>query len=324
MTHDSATIRTKKDFASDTPVKWCPGCGDYAILASLQSALATLGVRTEDTVIISGIGCSGRLPYYMSTFGFHTLHGRAPAVATGLKLARPELSVWVIVGDGDGLSIGANHLLHLMRRNLNINILLVNNQIYGLTKGQFSPTSAKGKKTGTSPLGSLENPVNPILFALLAGASFVARSVDTDKQHLEPLLAQAHAHPGCAFIEILQNCHVFNDGVFAGIRDKKNRDEEVVFLENQQPLVFGHTRQKAICCHDYALSVEAVSAAELPSNIVIHNASNPGLALLLAQLSDPVPLGIFKRMEAEQYDAAFNAARATDFASLQRQYEAEC
>lgn len=304
---------TKKDFASANTVKWCPGCGDFAILASLQSTLAKLGAKKEDTVFVSGIGCSGRLPYYMNTFGLHTLHGRAPAFATGLKLARPELSVWVIVGDGDGLSIGGNQLLHALRRNLNINVILINNQIYGLTKGQFSPTSEQGKVTKTSPQGSLEVPINPIQFALTAGASFVARAVDVDRKNLEDILMQAHAHPGASFVEVLQNCHIFNEDSFTEVRDKKLRDEKVLYLNHNEPLLFGKDFSQSICLEQLNLSVKK---AGNPENTLIHDKTNSNLAYLLSQLTKPLPLGVFKDIQQGVYEQQFHDQANFDFDKL--------
>jgi 2-oxoglutarate ferredoxin oxidoreductase subunit beta len=222
---------TRQDFVSHQEVRWCPGCGDYAILATLQKTFPELGIPKENIVFISGIGCSGRFPYYMNTYGFHTIHGRAPAVATGLKITRPELSVWVITGDGDGLSIGGNHLMHMLRRNLDIKVLLFNNRIYGLTKGQYSPTSEQGKITNTSPEGTLDQPINPIAFALTAGATFVARVLDIDAKGLNTIIKAAASHKGSAFIEIYQNCNIFNDGAFANLTDKTLRDKNILWLE---------------------------------------------------------------------------------------------
>jgi 2-oxoglutarate ferredoxin oxidoreductase subunit beta len=309
----------KKDYASDRQVKWCPGCGDYAILSSLQNVLAKLALPKENVVFISGIGCAGRLPYYLSTFGFHTIHGRAPAFATGLKLARPELSVWVVVGDGDGLSIGANQLLHLLRRNINVNVLLINNQIYGLTKGQFSPTSEKGKLTGTSPQGVLENPINPIMFALSAGASFVARAIDTDKENLENVLFEAHQHQGVSFVEILQNCHVFNDGAFEKIRNAKTRPDHAVYLNNLSPLVFGHDKNQVICMENYAPTVKSMENTH--KNIIEYDQENTNLALMLSQLTSPLPLGVFKKANQDVYDQHF-IKHQDNYSNLQQKYHA--
>src|SRR6187401_1749867 len=234
-----STIKlSKKDFATDQDVRWCPGCGDYAILAAVQKTLADVGVTRENTVFVSGIGCSSRFPYYMNTYGFHSIHGRAPAIATGLKVARPDLSVWVITGDGDGLSIGGNHLLHALRRNLDINIVLFNNQIYGLTKGQYSPTSPLGKVTKSTPVGSVDNPLHPLSLAIGCEATFVGRSIDVNIKHLAMTLKRAAEHRGTSFVEVYQNCNVFNDGAFDYATDRDVRADNVLELENGKPLIF--------------------------------------------------------------------------------------
>src|SRR5271163_3605017 len=237
---------TPKDLASDQEVRWCPGCGDYSILAQMKKALAPLGVEREKMVFISGIGCSSRFPYYMNTYGFHTIHGRAPTVATGLKLARPDLQVWVVTGDGDSLSIGGNHTIHMLRRNVGLKVLMFNNRIYGLTKGQFSPTSEIGKKTKSTPYGTADRPFNPISLAIGAEATFVARSVDVFQGHLKDTLKKAAAHKGSAYIEILQNCNIFNDGAWDTITEKEARSENIVQLEHGKPLIFGKNRDKGI------------------------------------------------------------------------------
>src|SRR5437660_8386618 len=237
---------TRKDFASDQTVRWCPGCGDYSILAQVQKVMPELGVPKEKFVVGSGIGCSSRFPYYMNTYGFHTIHGRAPAVATGLKITRPDLEVWVATGDGDALSIGGNHTIHMMRRNVGLKVLLFNNKIYGLTKGQYSPTSEMGKKAKSTPFGSLDRPFNPISLAIGAEATFVARSVDVFQTHLKDTLKHAAAHKGSAFVEILQNCTIFNDGAWTGITEKDTRNEHVIQLEHGKPLLFGKKRDKRI------------------------------------------------------------------------------
>jgi len=242
MSHETAEAPaplTKKDFVTANEVRWCPGCGDYAILNAIQKTFPDLGIPKENFVVISGIGCSSRFPYYMETFGFHTIHGRAPSVATGVKVANPDLSVWMITGDGDGLSIGGNHLLHILRRNLNINILLFNNQVYGLTKGQYSPTSSVGMKTKSTPMGSFDHPVNPIQFALGAEATFVARTVDTNPKHMVETFKAAQAHQGTSFVEIFQNCVIFNKDVWEGIYGRDSRDEQILYLEEGKPLLFG-------------------------------------------------------------------------------------
>ena len=237
---------TRKDWMSDQEVRWCPGCGDYSILAALQLLMPELGVRREDTVFISGIGCAARFPYYMNTYGMHGIHGRAPAIATGLAMARPDLDIWVICGDGDGLSIGGNHLIHALRRNINLKILLFNNQIYGLTKGQYSPTSEVGKVTKSTPFGSLDNPFNPLSVALGAEASFVARTHDMDRQHMVETFRRAHDHHGAAFVEIYQNCNVFNDGAFEEITAKVNRDSMLIPLRHGEPIRFGANGERGV------------------------------------------------------------------------------
>lgn len=296
----SKTIYKRDDFANDTEVRWCPGCGDYAILAALQRMLPELGLPPEQHVFISGIGCAGRLPYYMNTYGFHTIHGRALAVATGLKALRDDLCVWVITGDGDALSIGGNHLIHCLRRNVNINILLVNNQVYGLTKGQFSPTSQKGQITKTSPNGVTNQPVNPLMLALAAGASFVARAVDKDPNHLSSVLKQAHEHSGCAFVEIYQDCHIFNEGAFDEFSLKANRAARTVVLEDGEPLLFGAEKEWGLLLRDETLQrVERHEAEDYR-----HEPSNFLAAMRLASLTQPeypVPLGVYYQQPRETY-----------------------
>ena len=246
MTTATLPVYTKKDFQTDQEIRWCPGCGDYAILAAVQSVFPELGIPREKFVIISGIGCSSRFPYYMNTFGFHTIHGRAPAVATGLKVAHPDLEVWVVTGDGDSLSIGGNHTIHMLRRNVGLKVLMFNNRIYGLTKGQFSPTSEIGKKTKSTPYGTADRPFNPLSLAIGAEATFVARSVDVFQQHLKETLRKAAAHKGSAYVEILQNCNIFNDHAWETITEKDARSEHVVQLEHGKPLIFGKNRDKGI------------------------------------------------------------------------------
>ena len=244
-TTDEGTL-TKKDFVTPNDVRWCPGCGDYAILNAVQRTLPDLGVPKEKFVVVSGIGCSSRFPYYMNTYGFHTIHGRAPTVATGVKVANPDLSVWMITGDGDGLSIGANHLLHLLRRNLDINVLLFNNRIYGLTKGQYSPTSEVGKRTKSTPTGSVDYPVNPLLFALGSEATFIARTTDTDQKHMVETFKAAQAHKGTSFIEVFQNCVIFNNKTFDSVTGRDVRNDQIMFLEEGKPLVYGEGNSKGI------------------------------------------------------------------------------
>lgn len=298
---------TKKDFESDQDVRWCPGCGDYAVLAQIQKLLPTLGIPRENFAFISGIGCSSRFPYYMDTYGMHSIHGRAPAIASGLKQARPDLSVWVVTGDGDALAIGGNHFIHAMRRNVDLKVILLNNRIYGLTKGQYSPTSELGKKTKTTPLGSIDRPFNPVALALGAGATFVARSVDTDLPHLQQVLARAARHKGTAFVEIYQNCIVFNDGAYATLTDKQTRDAARVLLEHGKPLVFGKERERGIRLRGLApevvtLGQDGVTEADL----LVHDEHTPhsALAFFLSQLESaelPVPLGVFRDIARPAY-----------------------
>ena len=298
---------TKKDFESCQDVRWCPGCGDYAVLAQVQKLLPTLGIPRENFAFISGIGCSSRFPYYMETYGMHSIHGRAPAIASGLKLARPELSVWVVTGDGDALAIGGNHFIHAMRRNVDLKIILLNNRIYGLTKGQYSPTSEMGKKTKTSPLGSIDRPFNPLALALGAGATFVARAVDTDLPNLQRVLARAAQHQGTAFVEILQNCIVFNDGAYDALTDKKTRADARIVLEHGQPLLFGNDGQRGIRLR--GLTPEVVTVGEdgiTAADLLLHDETAPSsaLAFLLAQLEAPefpVPLGVLRALEMPTY-----------------------
>ncbi|MEE9212951.1 MAG: 2-oxoacid:ferredoxin oxidoreductase subunit beta, partial [Phycisphaeraceae bacterium] len=247
-TDTEVPILTAKDFASDQDVRWCPGCGDYAILNQMRKVCAKLGRRRENTVFVSGIGCSSRFPYYMDTYGFHSIHGRAPAIATGIKIANPDLDVWIVTGDGDGLSIGGNHLMHTLRRNVNVKILLFNNRIYGLTKGQYSPTSEEGKKTKSSPTGVIDMPVSPLSFALASEASFVARAIDVDK-NLPVILERAAQHKGSAFIEIYQDCNIFNHGAFEFATDRTTKEDHIVHLEHRKPLIFGKERNKGIRLH---------------------------------------------------------------------------
>lgn len=301
MTLEPARALSKEDFVSDQEVRWCPGCGDYAILASMQKVLPELGIKHEDMVFISGIGCSSRFPYYLSTYGFHTIHGRAPAIATGLKIARPELSVWVITGDGDGLSIGTNHLLHLMRRNVNVTILLFNNRIYGLTKGQYSPTSEKGKKTKTSPQGAVDEPFNPVQLALGAGCSFVARGIDVDSANLQWVLKEAALHRGTSFVEIYQNCNVFNDGAFEAVSERATRSDRTVKCVPGQPLIFGQQQDQAI-----AFDKGVFSLTPDKEQAYVHDAQAPlERAIQLNALNFPefpLPIGIFRAVQRPIYE----------------------
>lgn len=290
----------REDFTNANEVRWCPGCGDYAILAALQRLLPELGLAPEQHVFVSGIGCAGRLPYYMNTYGFHTIHGRATAVATGLKAMRDDLTVWVITGDGDALSIGGNHLIHILRRNVNVNILLFNNQVYGLTKGQFSPTSQKGQVTKTSPHGVTNEPVNPLMLALAAGASFVARAVDKDPNHLGTVLKKAYEHQGCSFVEIYQDCNIFNHGAFDEFAVKSNRADNTVLLEEAQPLIFGAQKEKALNLKEEQF--ERVSAEQ--EGLYRHHSGSFINAMRLARLSfpdHPVPLGVYYQKPRELF-----------------------
>lgn len=312
---------TKKDFVTANDVRWCPGCGDYAILNALQRTLPEIGVPREKFTIVSGIGCSSRFPYYMETYGFHTIHGRAPAVATGIKTANPDLSVWMITGDGDGLSIGGNHLLHLLRRNPNINILLFNNRIYGLTKGQYSPTSEIGKVTKSTPMGSIDQPVNPIRFALTAGATFIARTVDNNVKHMVETFKAAHEHRGVSFIEIFQNCVIFNDKAFDEVYGKANRADQALFLEEGKPLIFGQDKNRGIRLK--SLSPEVVTLGEegvTEEDLLVHETTRPRstYAHFLANMNfpnQPTPIGIFYRAEQPTYEdlltQQLNDAKAT-------------
>ena len=297
---------TKKDFVSDQEVRWCPGCGDYAILAAIQKTMPELGIERENIVVISGIGCASRFPYYMNTYGFHTIHGRAPTLATGLKIARPELSVWVITGDGDSLSIGGNHLIHAIRRNVNINILLFNNEIYGLTKGQYSPTSQQGLVTKSTPFGSLDTPFQGLSLALGAEATFVARTFDTDIKGLGEITKAAAAHQGTSFVEIYQNCVIFNDGAFADVTDKEVRSDHLLMLEHGQPLLFGKNKDKGIRIRDFAPEVVNVADVGL-DDIHVHDAhlKDPGYAFLLSRMKQPefpVPMGVLRAVDRPVYE----------------------
>jgi len=296
---------TKKDFESDQDVRWCPGCGDYAILSAVQRSMPDLGIPKEDIVFISGIGCSSRFPYYMNTYGFHTIHGRAPAIATGLRLARPELKVFVVTGDGDGLSIGGNHMLHVLRRNVNVTILLFNNRIYGLTKGQYSPTSELGKVTKSTPIGSADRPINPLAFALGCGATFVGRTIDRDVRHMEEMLRRAAHHRGTAFLEILQNCNVYNDLAWNVIYEKESKAAHELRLQPGKPLLFGAPDDRRAVIME-GLIPKVVPAKDVPESALwIHDESNVNAAKILADLwvpDFPVPTGVFSAFEAPVYE----------------------
>ena len=305
QTETAAAKLTKKDFESDQDVRWCPGCGDYAILNQVQKLMPELGVPRHQTVFVSGIGCSSRFPYYMSSYGFHSIHGRAPAVATGIKLANPDLNVWVVTGDGDGLSIGGNHLLHTIRRNVDLKILLFNNRIYGLTKGQYSPTSEVGKVTKSTPFGSLDHPIKPIRAALGAEVTFAARTVDRNLRHMEEVLRRAAKHKGTAFVEIYQNCNIFNDGAFSYLTEKDTKTEAELRIEHGKPLVFGPVdNRRGIRLVDMRPEVVKLSdCAE--SELLVHDEKNPTIAFLLTRLAYPkfpVPIGVFLDIERPVYE----------------------
>ncbi len=298
MTIDTIPIPqlTRQDFISNQTVRWCPGCGDYAILATIQKVLPDLGIPRENTVFISGIGCSSRFPYYMNTYGIHSIHGRAPTLATGLAIANPELSIWVITGDGDGLSIGGNHLLHALRRNVNLNIILFNNRIYGLTKGQYSPTSRLGAKTKSSPMGTIEHPINPIALALAAEASFVARSIDAHTQHMGEVLHQAAGHHGSSFVEIYQNCVIFNPTEWEGLDDRRTRDDNILYLEHGKPMVFGKNRDRGIRLNGFAPEIVTLGDGISEADLVIHDAESTELGYILSSMEYPTPMGVFRNM----------------------------
>ncbi|NBS30290.1 MAG: 2-oxoacid:ferredoxin oxidoreductase subunit beta [Actinobacteria bacterium] len=320
MSDTAVTLTTKKDWASDQEVRWCPGCGDYGILQAVQQVMPELGVLPENTVFVSGIGCSSRFPYYMNTYGMHSIHGRAPAIATGVATARPDLDVWVITGDGDGLSIGGNHLIHALRRNVNLNILMFNNRIYGLTKGQYSPTSYVGKVTKSTPFGSIDPPFNPLSVALGAEASFVARTHDLDRQHMMDTFKAAHEHRGASFVEIYQNCNVFNDGQFNDITKRSVRDDMMINLVHGEPITFGSEVAKGVAMGDNGtLNVVNVDDVGI-DKILVHDKHNfsPSLAFALARLNEddqsPTPFGIFRDVDRPEYASEVSAqvARASE------------
>jgi 2-oxoglutarate ferredoxin oxidoreductase subunit beta len=313
MADTTIPVTTRKDWTSDQEVRWCPGCGDYSILAAVQMLLPDLGVRRETSVFVSGIGCAARFPYYMNTYGMHSIHGRAPAVATGLAVSRPDLDVWVITGDGDSLSIGGNHLIHALRRNVKMTILLFNNQIYGLTKGQYSPTSEQGKVTKSTPFGSIEAPFNPISLALGAEATFVARTHDMDRKHMQEVIRRAHAHNGCALVEVYQNCNVFNDGAFEAVTGRDVRASMLIPLEHGKPIRFGVDGERGIALDPQgrARIVEVADVGE--DALVVHDEAreDPGLAFTLSRLArgphEPTPIGVFRAVERPHYAAQVDA-----------------
>lgn len=301
---------TAKDFVTDQEVRWCPGCGDYSILAQVQRVMPSLGIAKENIAFISGIGCSSRFPYYMETYGMHSIHGRAAAIASGLKASRPELSVWVVTGDGDGLSIGGNHTIHLLRRNLDINILMFNNQIYGLTKGQYSPTSERNKVTKSSPYGSIDYPFNPASLALGAHATFVARTMDRDPKHLQAMLARSYQHKGTSFLEIYQNCSIFNDGAFEVFTEKESKPEETLFLEQGKPLIFGKENNKGLRLDGFQPQVVTIGDKYSADDLWVHDEHDIYKAQILTRIHDdpamaghlPRPFGVFYQTERPCYE----------------------
>ncbi|HRX93171.1 MAG TPA: 2-oxoacid:ferredoxin oxidoreductase subunit beta [Chitinophagaceae bacterium] len=306
----AAPVLTAKDFATDQEVRWCPGCGDYSILAQVQKVMPSLGIARENIVIISGIGCSSRFPYYMNTYGMHSIHGRATAIASGLKASRPELSVWIVTGDGDGLSIGGNHTIHLLRRNFDVNVLLFNNQIYGLTKGQYSPTSEEHKITKSTPVGSIDHPFNPLALAMGADATFVARTMDRDPKHLQAMLLKANGHKGASFLEIYQNCNIFNDGAFEVFTEKGSKPEETLFLEQGQPLIFGANKNKGIKLDGFTPVVVNLDEGHSADELWVHDENDIYKAQILVRIFDnpkavghlPRPFGVFYQSDRSCYE----------------------
>jgi len=303
----AAPALSRKDFVSDQEVRWCPGCGDYSILAQTQKVMPELGIPRENIVFISGIGCSSRLPYYMNTYGFHSIHGRAPTIASGLKASRPELSVWVVTGDGDALSIGGNHILHVLRRNMNLQIILHNNEIYGLTKGQYSPTSEFGKRTKSSPYGTIDRPLRPLSVAIGAEATFVARSLDSDAQTMQYVLERAYRHQGAAFVEVYQNCNIFNDGAFKDFAAKEVRADRTILLENGKPMIFGKERDKGLRLNGMTIEVVQLGGGVTEADLLVHDETRPDptIAFLLSRMDwpeYPVPLGVFRAVDRPTYD----------------------
>jgi 2-oxoglutarate ferredoxin oxidoreductase subunit beta len=311
MTDTTIPVTGRKDWMSDQEVRWCPGCGDYSILAAVQLALPDMGVRREEVVFVSGIGCAARFPYYMNTYGMHSIHGRAPAIATGLAMARPDLHVFVVSGDGDALSIGGNHLIHALRRNVNLTILLFNNQIYGLTKGQYSPTSEVGKVTKSTPFGSIERPFNPVSVALGAEATFVARTHDMDRAHMIEMVQRAHAHQGASIVEIYQNCNVFNDGAFGQITSKTARDEMLIELRHGEPIRFGADRQRGVVLDGGGVRLAEVAEVGEEA-LLVHDETrpDPSIAFALSRIATgptmPTPIGVFRAVERPEYGAQVN------------------
>ena len=297
---------TKKDFSSDQDIRWCPGCGDYAILSQVQKVFPDLGIPKHKFLVVSGIGCSSRFPYYMNCYGFHSIHGRAPAVATGAKLSNPDLSVWVITGDGDAMSIGGNHFIHVLRRNIDLNILLFNNRIYGLTKGQYSPTSEVGKKTVSTPMGSLDYPFNPPALALGSGGTFIARALDKEVKHLGEMVKESHAHKGTSFLEIYQNCNIFNDGAFSNLTDKDSKLSTRIILEDGHPMIFGPEKNLGIILDGFSLKVVDIGSKYSIDDLLVHNVKDRNLAILISEMTYdkdlPVPFGVFYKEDKMTYE----------------------
>ena len=304
-----SAVLTAKDFATSQEVRWCPGCGDYAILKAVTKMLADVGAKPETTAFVSGIGCASRLPYYLETYGFHSIHGRAPAIATGLKLVNPDIDVWVVTGDGDGLSIGGNHLMHALRRNVGLKILLFNNEIYGLTKGQYSPTSRVGTRSPSTPRGSIDSPLSPGQFALGAGARFFARAIDTDKSGLGEVLKEAHAFDGAAMTEIFQNCIVYNEDVFADFTDRKIAADMQLRLKHGEPMLFGPDNEKGIRFNPDDFSLEIIDATTAPEQVLRHNEGNKVVATLLVELTAPVALRVIYKNASDSFEKSWYAPR---------------
>jgi len=297
---------TRKDFVPGNEVRWCPGCGDYSVLANMQKTLPVMGIKKENYAFISGIGCSSRFPYYMDTYGFHSIHGRAPAIASGVKLANPDLAVWIITGDGDGYSIGGNHMIHALRRNIDMNIMLFNNRIYGLTKGQYSPTSLLGSKTKSSPFGSIDRPFNPSAVALGSNATFISRALDVDAKGLQESIKRAQRHKGASFIEVYQNCVIFNDGEFADVENKATRADKALFVVHGEPMIFGKERDKGIIMKDNHPKVVTLGSDWTEKDLLVHDETNPIITNLLLEMTfdplNPTPFGVLRAVEAPTYD----------------------
>ena len=306
MSAENIPTLTRQDFVSDQDVRWCPGCGDYAILSQVQKLFPTLGIPKENFLIISGIGCSSRFPYYMDTYGFHSIHGRAPALASGAKIANPDLSVWVVTGDGDAMSIGGNHFIHVLRRNIDMNILLFNNRIYGLTKGQYSPTSEVGKITKSTPMGSLDYPFNPPQLALGASGTLIARTIDREQKHMGPILEEAHKHKGTSFVEIYQNCNIFNDGAFSDLTEKETKAETQLVLEQGEPMIFGAENNKGLILDGSNFKVVKLGSDYNADDILKHDKEDKNLAMILSEITYnpelPVPIGILYQETKSTYD----------------------